>query len=121
MAEGQIFRILSVGNDPGLLASRAAVLRYAGAEVESADVPTALSSAMLRRYDLLVLCHSVSTHAADELSEIFRVHWPESKILLLGADIREDVTPIKFESKLSFQEGPAALINKVSGWMRQAR
>jgi hypothetical protein len=120
MAEGNMFRILSVGNDRTLLESRAALLRYTGAEVDSVDVQAARSTAMFRKYDLLILCQSVSMLDADELSEICRFRCRETKVLLLGADIREDETQINADGKLYSLEGPTALIDKVSGWMRRA-
>ncbi|HTF65948.1 MAG TPA: hypothetical protein VK638_24990 [Edaphobacter sp.] len=115
-----MFRILSVGNDSSLLESRAALLRYTGAKVDSADVLAARSAAMLRRYDLLILCQSVSMRDAAELSEICRFRGPETRTLLLGADIREDAMQINADAKLNSLEGPSALINEVSGWMRRA-
>jgi hypothetical protein len=53
-----MFRILSVGNDRMLLESRAALLRYAGAEVDAADVQAARSTAMFRRYDLPICANA---------------------------------------------------------------
>jgi DNA-binding response OmpR family regulator len=120
MAEGNMFRILSVGNDRMLLETRAALLRHTGAEVDAADVQAARSTAMFRQYDLLILCQSVPMLDADELSEICRFRCPETKILLLGADIREDETEINADSTMCSLEGPTALIDKVSGWMRRA-
>jgi DNA-binding response OmpR family regulator len=116
-----MFRILSVGNDSTLLESRAALLRYTGAEVDSADVPAARRAAMLRKYDLLLLCQSVPLRDAAELHEICRFRAPEVKTLLLGADIREDAMQINADGRLNSLDGPTALINEVSGWMRRTR
>jgi hypothetical protein len=115
-----MFRILSVGNDPCLLATRAAVLRYTGAEVDSADARSARRAVILGRYDLLILCHSVSTEDASDLKHMCRSYWPESRTLLLGSDIRRDAKPIDSDSTLRSLEGPVALIREVSGWMRYA-
>jgi hypothetical protein len=115
-----MFRILSVGNDPCLLATRAAVLRYTGAEVDSADARSACRVVILRRYDLLILCHSVSMEDASDLKHMCRSYWPESRTLLLGADIRRDAKPIDCDSTLRSLEGPVALIREVSGWMHCA-
>jgi DNA-binding response OmpR family regulator len=120
VAEGNMFRILSVGNDSTLLESRAALLRYTGAKVDSADVLTARSAAMLRKYDLLILCQSVPMRDAAELHEICRFRAPQTRTLLLGADIREDAMQINADGRLNSLEGPTALINEVSGWMRRA-
>jgi hypothetical protein len=121
VTEGPMFRILSVGNDSTLLESRAALLRYTGAEVDSADVLTARSAAMLRKYDLLLLCQSVPLRDAAELHEICRFRAPQVKTLLLGADIREDAMQINVDGRLNSLDGPTALINEVSGWMRRTR
>jgi hypothetical protein len=115
-----MFRILSVGNDPWLLETRAAVLLYTGAEVDSADARSARRVVILRRYDLLILCHSVSMEDASDLKQMCRSYWPESRTLLLGADIRRDAKPIDSDSTLRSLEGPVALIRKVSGWMHHA-
>jgi hypothetical protein len=115
-----MFRILSIGNDSVLLASRAALLRYTGATVDSADVLTARSAAMLRDYDLLILCQSVPMREAAELHEICRFRSPQIRTLLLGADIREDAMQIDADGRLNSLAGPTALIIEVSGWMRRA-
>ena len=115
-----MFRILSVGNDPRLLATRAAVLRHTGAEVDSVDARSARRAVILRRYDLLILCHSVSMEDASDLKQMCRSYWPDSRTLLLGADIRRDAKPIDSDSTLRSLEGPVALIREVSGWMRYA-
>jgi hypothetical protein len=115
-----MFSILSVGNDPWLLETRAAVLRYTGAEVDSADARSARRAVILHRYDLLILCHSVSMEDASDLKQMCRSHWPESRTLLLGADIRSDAKPIDSDSTLRSLEGPVALIKEVSGWMHSA-
>jgi DNA-binding response OmpR family regulator len=120
VAEGNMFRILSVGNDSTLLQSRAALLGYTGAKVDSADVLNARSVAMLRRYELLILCQSVPMRDAMELHEICRFRNPQSRTLLLGADMREDAMEIDSDGRLNSLEGPTALINEVSGWMRRA-
>jgi hypothetical protein len=61
LAEGYMFRILLFGNDSPLLESRAALLRYTGAKVDSADVLTARSAGGSQRTDAVVLlllrCH----------------------------------------------------------------
>lgn len=114
-----MFRILSVGNDSTLLESRAALLRHTGARVDSADVLTARSAAMLRKYDLLILCQSVPLRDAVELHEICRFQDPHTRTLLLGADIRDDAMQINADGKLNSLAGPTALINEVSGWMRR--
>ena len=100
-----MFRILSVGNDSALLESRAALLRYTGAIVDSADVPTARSAALLREYDLLILCQSVPLRDAAELHEICRFRAPHTKTLLLGADLREDAMQIHADGTLNSLEG----------------
>ena len=115
-----MFRILSVGNDPRLLATRAAVLRYTGAEVDAADARSARREVILHRYDLLILCHSVSMEDASDLKQMCRSYSPESRTLLLGADIRNDAKPIESDGTLRSLEGPIALIREVSAWMRYA-
>ena len=115
-----MFRILSVGNDSTLLESRAALLRYTGAKVDSADVLTARSAAILLEYDLLVLCQSVPFGDAAEFHEICRFRAPQTKTLLLGAEVREDAMQINADGRVNSLEGPTALINEVSRWMRRA-
>jgi CheY-like chemotaxis protein len=59
--------ILAVGQDEELLSTRSAVLRRCDARVVAAHVSEALKLLKAERFDLVVLCHTVSSKEMNEL------------------------------------------------------
>jgi hypothetical protein len=105
--------ILSIGQDCGLLFSRAAVLRQAKADVITADFRDAMETLANQRFDLVVLCHTLSAEemielgrAAHELQKGVRVLQvvSETEPYLGDVDVNaDDVSPAN----------PATLVDKV--------
>jgi CheY-like chemotaxis protein len=60
--------ILAVGQDEGLLSSRAAVLRKCNADVVAAKASEALKFLKAQRFDLVVLCHTLSSEDMNEVA-----------------------------------------------------
>ena len=61
-------RILSVGCDPGLMASRSLLLRHQGYEVEEAySFSKALASARSEQFDVILICHTLPANERREL------------------------------------------------------
>ena len=73
--------ILLIGEDEFLLETRAAVLRVTGAELAHADLTTAFPMLQARRFDVVIICHSVAGHVCQTLSDIIRENWPGTRIL----------------------------------------
>jgi hypothetical protein len=73
--------ILLIGEDLRLLATRAAVLRRVDADVDLGP-PEEFSTRMAaRRYDLLVLCHTLREKDAETITLLAQQRWPEVQIL----------------------------------------
>jgi DNA-binding response OmpR family regulator len=64
--------ILSISQDEGLLLSRAAVLRKTDAEVTAAKAKEAKKILKTQRFDLVVLCHSLSPEDTLEIASLAR-------------------------------------------------
>ena len=77
--------ILLIGEDEFLLETRAAVLRSTGAEMVCTDVSAAIRMLERKKFDVAVLCHSISGSACQTLVEVIRQNWPSTRILLVSA------------------------------------
>ena len=64
--------ILSISQDDGLLLARTAVLRRTDAEVIAARADEAKKILKKRRFDLAVLCHSLSSEDTIEIASLAR-------------------------------------------------
>ena len=80
-------KILLIGDDFRLLATRAALLTKTGASTvccSSAEMHKNLEREM---FDLAVLCHSLSEEAAHEAVGYVHRRWPEAKIFLVESSV----------------------------------
>jgi hypothetical protein len=73
--------ILLLGEDLRLLATRAAVLRRVDAEVDLGCQQEFSARMMARRYDLLVLCHTLRERDAEAITLQAQQGWPNVQIL----------------------------------------
>jgi DNA-binding response OmpR family regulator len=73
--------ILAVGRDERLLNTRAAVLRLSQADVVQAFPEKALELLQTLRFDLVVLCHSVSGAEAVEVADLARLRTQGIQVL----------------------------------------
>jgi hypothetical protein len=73
--------ILSVGNDSTLLDSRQLVLQSAGHQVISISSRAALSKEFLDRFDIVVLCHTITPR--DQIVQSIRRLCHDLPLLLL--------------------------------------
>lgn len=75
--------ILLLGEDLRLLATRAAVLRGVVAEVDLCSPREFSARMMARRYDLLVLCHTLRERDVEATMVQSQQLWPNVQILQL--------------------------------------
>jgi hypothetical protein len=75
--------VLLIGNDPYLQQTRAAVLRAAGAVVDSRSPKEAMPRIRARRYAVAVLCHTLSPQEAAHLLEEAHSLSPGTKVIQL--------------------------------------
>jgi len=76
--------ILLVGEDELLLQTRAAVLHTVGAETITCRAAGALSLLQQRRFQLIVLCHSIASDVCEALTEAIAARWPAARILMVS-------------------------------------
>jgi DNA-binding NtrC family response regulator len=73
--------ILAIGQDADLLSTRSAVLRRCYARVVAAHVSEARKLLKAERFDLVVLCHTVSSQEMNELVLLARRQASDSQVL----------------------------------------
>jgi hypothetical protein len=73
--------ILAVGQDQGLLATRAAVLRKCDAGVVEARPSEAIKILKAQQFDLVVLCHTLSAEEMTELIGLAHLQASDSQVL----------------------------------------
>jgi CheY-like chemotaxis protein len=76
-------KILLAGQDPRLLTTRAAVLKQTGAEVVSCNASEALKLVESKRFDLVVLCHSVLAGEAATIADRAHKHNDKTWVLMV--------------------------------------
>ena len=106
--------ILLVGQDGGLLYTRAAVLRQAKADVVTADFTNAVETLRNQRFDLVVLCHTLSLEEMIELGRAAHELQNGVHVLQVVSDIRPygQVDPVAGDDVA--RSKPEILVNKVS-------
>jgi CheY-like chemotaxis protein len=105
--------ILAVGQDPGLLYSRAAVLRQSKADVRTANFGDAIQTLTDQRFDLVVLCHTLS---AKQMIEVERAaHELQNGVLVLK--VVPDILPRQQDDTVDVDDvslsNPESLVDKV--------
>lgn len=76
-----MLRILSVGDDPDLLSTRAELLRLTGAEVVKCRGRDAAKTLETESFDLVVLCHTLSEQEARDVVGVVERRGGITKIL----------------------------------------
>lgn len=105
--------ILSVGQDSGLLHTRAAVLRQSKADVITAKFTQAMQTLRDQRFDLVVLCHTLSTEEMIEVRQASHALQNGVPVLQVVSDIRPfgQVDPVAADDVA--RSNPATLVDKV--------
>jgi hypothetical protein len=91
---GRIFvpKILLIGDDFRLLATRAALLIKTGASTVCCNAAEMQRDLEGESFDLVVLCHSLSEEHAQKAVAFVRQRWPEAKIFLIESSVPLDKT-----------------------------
>ncbi|MCU1226283.1 MAG: hypothetical protein JWQ42_4376 [Edaphobacter sp.] len=79
-------KILLAGNDFRLLGTRAAVLGKTGASVVCCSASETREIIRTEKFDLVVLCHTLSDQEAAQIIDIVRRHWPQTRTLQVVFD-----------------------------------
>ena len=80
-------KILLIGDDFRLLATRAALLTKTGASTVCCNSTEMHKNLEREMFDLVVLCHSLSEEAAREAVGYVHGRWPEAKIFLVESSV----------------------------------
>jgi DNA-binding NtrC family response regulator len=109
-----LLTILAVGEDTGLLKTRAEVLRKTGANVLCCSGAAALKYITEWEFDLIVLGHTVRQQDADKISEAAHRNGAKTLVLLLiGDKVREgEYKSVNIDAK-SFAE-PGCLVRSAT-------
>lgn len=106
-------RIFSIGDDSILLYSRRLVLETAGYSVESArGVLPAIEQILLRRFDLILLCHSITEEVVRRIVEASTRIAPRTPLLQISPldnPFTHQAHPALVPSE------PAALLSAIAG------
>lgn len=78
-----MLKILLVGEDFRLLATRAAVLAKTGASTVCCNPLEMMRDLARESFHLVVLCHSMTPPVAEQVADLARRWWPEAKIVLV--------------------------------------
>ena len=105
--------ILSIGRDPQLLATRAAVLRVSGRPVHSAAPEQVHLLDGSARVSLVVFGHTLSDSEVSYLAGYFRRTTPGAKLMLTCFAPRPLAVYALFDGCISSIDGPAALVQVV--------
>ena len=97
-------KVIVIGSDAHLIESRALVLRSRNYQTICGQEKDAASLIQSERFDLLLLCSSLSSGSATAVSQTFKQHAPKTPILQLVAsdpadsvpDVADDVVTIDY-------------------------
>ena len=106
-------KLLLLSADPELSALRGHALAHAGFAVTRAQSrKEALTLLEHEKFDVLVMSYSMSSENISEMAELFRNQNPNSPIVTVAKGRWQDLE-IEFDSAVSGEEGPEALIEMV--------
>ncbi len=83
-------KILLVGQDFRLLATRAAVLAKTHASVACCNAVEAMKVLESETFDLVVLCHSLAEKQTVEITNAVHRRWPVTRILLVVSNVGQE-------------------------------
>lgn len=85
-------KILLIGDDFRLLATRAALLTKTGASTVCCNPAEMQKDLERESFDLVVLCHSLSEADAQKAATFVRQRWPAAKVFLIESSVSLDKT-----------------------------
>jgi hypothetical protein len=107
-------KILLIGDDFRLLASRAALLTKTGASTVCCN-PVEMQKDLGREmFDLVVLCHSLSEETARGAVVYVHRRWPEAKIFLVESSVLMEKTFDGVALDGTISSTPSTLLEQMS-------
>ena len=108
-----MLKILLAGSDLPLLQTRAAVLSKTGAAVSWCTADEAHDFLDKEKFDLLVLCHSLSQSEMGTLMDSVHREFPAMKILLVTSYFDGNVIRPNGQGIVTIRPEPARLVTQV--------
>lgn len=103
--------VLVVSRDEMLLRTRTMILGAFFVVEGAGRLPEAVAAMKSRKFDLIVLCHSLSGDECEALTELARQNMPRPLILAMSASSGAEVRPWA-DKQLGVDAGPYALVKK---------
>ena len=110
-------KILLAGSDYRLLATRSAVLARIGASVVSCDALEAMKALEREKFDLVVLCHSLTEKQATEITQVVR-RSSKAKILMIVSDVSRERFYGSLEFDATSSPDPDRLVHRTAELLR---
>jgi CheY-like chemotaxis protein len=104
-------RVLVVGRDEMLLRTREMILGAFFVVQGAGRFPEAVAAMRRGRFDLIVLCHSLTGDECEALALLAQEQTPRSLILAMSASSQKSVRPWA-DKQLGVDAGPYALVKK---------
>lgn len=103
-------KILSIGLNATLLYTRNLVLQQTGAEVYSAKAEPAVALLDSQYFDVIVLCHTLSSDDTTRICRLTELFWPITRLLFVGELAYNDEPDCNLDIAFPWRLGPLALV-----------
>ena len=107
--------------DASLLQSRGLVLQNACAHVRSAAIEPALCHLQRECFDVLVLCHTLSSGDVARICRVAELFWPLSRLVLIEESEDGPLSVASLDAAFPWKLGPTALVALTVKLMREAQ
>jgi hypothetical protein len=110
-------KILLVGEDFRLLATRAAVLARTGANTLCCSPAEMVRDLRGEAFNLVVMCHSLDEASASMVAGTARQWWPGAKVLLIRASFGQQVGAIECDGVI--ESAPGEMVREAAALMQK--
>ncbi len=107
-------KILLIGDDFRLLATRAALLSKTGACTVCCNAAEMQRDLERESFDLVVLCHSLSAEDVRKAAALANQRWPEAKVFLVEPSVPLDRTFDGMAIDGTISSSPGILLERTS-------
>jgi hypothetical protein len=105
--------VLCLGSDQRLLEIRGRVLATHYGAVSLGNIEELDALPATKQFDVVVLCHSLSSEQCDMATTIVRERWPKAKIVALSREGSSFLTAA--DQTIRSLDGPSVLLQAIDG------
>ena len=98
------------GAGEGLLYTRNLVLQQTGAEIYSAKAEPAVALLDSQYFDVIVLCHTLSSEDTTRICRLAELFWPVTRLLFVGEIAYSQEPTCNLDVAFPWRLGPLALV-----------